>query len=203
MDTDLLPQDEVALSFIAAHDLVIFSQVRQVLEEDRAGCTDRLKRLVANGWIEPAPRLRFQNAAYRITRAGLDRLGGDLPEPLLDMRGYWQGLALGWLWVHARKGNFGSVGSIFSRRAMRAADRSAGASIDPAQVSPALQAKLADTRFALDLGGGRVHYPGLVLVLPDHGRLAMEYLMSAPSRSWRWSTFRFLKLAPFSVPVDN
>lgn len=184
MGVALVAGDEELLKFIAGHDVVISSQVRQLIGEDRAASTARLDRLTEAGVIQRAARLRFQHAAYQITPAGLDRLGSDLPVPVLDVRGYWQGLALAWLWVHARKGHFGPVDGIYSRRMMRAADESAGAAVDPSLVSPGLRAKLSDARFAVDLGGGRVHYPGVVLVLADHGRVALEYLMTAPSRRW-------------------
>ena len=177
------PVDETVLSFVAAHELVLFDQARLVAGEEAAAAAARLDRLIGDGLLALAPRLRFQPAAYRITQAGLDRLGSDLPTPTLDARRYWHQLGLAWLWVTAQCGGFGPVDAVYSRRAMRAADAAASAPSRTELVSPELRAKLADARFAIESGDGRWRYPGLVLVVPQ-GRIALEWLLTEPSGQW-------------------
>jgi hypothetical protein len=180
-DADAL--DALVMECVAAHDFVTLGQLEVAGGEagEEAASRQSVARLLGEGLVRAAPRLRWQRGAYQVTRAGLDRLGSALPEPVMDLRRYWEHQGLGWLWVHARhRAVFGKVDAVYSQREMRAADLTSGRALDDARLSPALRAKLTSAAFAMTTRTG-VHYPGLVLVIPQ-GRVAMEVMLSAPTQ---------------------
>ena len=172
---------ERVLEFIAAHDFVISSQVEMAGEE---GASLRcVARLLGEGLVKVAPRMAWQRGAYQVTRAGLDHLGSAMPEPVMDLRRYWEEVGLAWLWMYARhRDGFGKVDAVYSQRQMRASDLASGRSLDDERLSVALRAKLASAAFGMTTRTG-VRYSGLVLVIPQ-GRVMIDVVLSVPTQRW-------------------
>lgn len=174
------------LVFMAGHPVVLSSQIRTLLDREDGGLFERLDALQGAGLIREAPRMRHQSA-YQITARGLAEIESELPVPRVDLRSYWHDVAVAWLSVAARRGKFGPVDRTYSRREMLGADRQAtdrALAID-AGWSEAVRAKAADALFGLSIRRegsepAALHYPDLVLVLPE-GRVAMEVFWEAPS----------------------
>jgi hypothetical protein len=182
-DADAL--DALILECVAAHDFVILSQIEVAGGEagEEAASRQSVARLSRAGLVRAAPRMRWQRGAYQVTRVGLDRLGSAMPEPVVDLRRYWEHQGLGWLWVHARhRAVFGKVDAVYSEREMRAADLTSGRALDDQRLSAPLRAKLTSAAFGMTTRT-EVHYPGLVLVIPQ-GRVVMEVMLSAPPQRW-------------------
>jgi hypothetical protein len=177
--------DALILECVAAHDFVILGQLEVAGGEagEEAASRESVARLLREGLVRAAPRLRWQRGAFQVTRAGLDRLGSALPEPVMDLRRYWEHQGLGWLWVHARHRDvFGKLDAVYSQREMRAADLTSESVLADARLSAPLRAKLTSAAFGMTTRSG-VRYPGLVLVIPQ-GRVVMEVVLSAPARRW-------------------
>ena len=192
IDLDRLPRDWM-LAFVASSPVVVARQLTNLMRVRDDAPPGLVAELAADGLIEDAPRLRSRGLAYRITAAGLARIGSDLPVPEIDLRRYWQDLGAGWLSVGARRGVFGEeIERVYTHREMRAADSRATAtdgSVVGSGWSAAVRAKAADASFAVwpwpvnGPGTGDAHYPDLTLVLPQ-GRVAMQLVVEAPSRRW-------------------
>jgi len=195
--------DRRILEYAAAHAVVLVSQVQMLLGLQDREAADRLDALIAMGLLRHGSRLRHLSASYQITASGLREISSELPVPRVDLRRYWHEVSLPWLWLAAHRGRFGEVERVYSEREMRAADQSSALAvptIDP-DWSPEIRAKVADAAFGVRLEHGAVepsgplHYPDLVLVLPQgrvafelrltgHGRRPLEAVLAEYARKW-------------------
>ena len=175
------------LDFVAGHPVVLASHVARLLDLDAVSAATLLKGVCARGWLRMAGRFRHQPTALEVTLAGLRELGSELPAPVIDLRRYWRDIAAVALSVGARRGVFGEIDRVYTRREMQAADRqsSAAGPLDGAGLSAAIRAKAQDRLFQLGISSGRAgggddgYWPDLVLVLPE-GRVAFEIHLDAP-----------------------
>lgn len=181
--------DHEILEYVACHPLVLADQVMKLADLDEVEIVERLGVLEARGLIRSGPRLRHQRGTYQTTSAGLAEIGSELPVPRVDLRRYWHDIVVAWLGVAVRRGMFGPVDRVYTEREMRLADERAAAALQPAidpGWSEAVRAKAADVLFRLSLDRGdpdvpAFHYPDLVLVLPEVGRMAMEFFWETPT----------------------
>lgn len=114
---------------------------------------------------------------FRITRAGLESLGSDLPPP--EPSQHWvHDYAVGWLWVAAACERFGRVDRVLTTREMRGLDATA---VQSSSVVP--EGRRLGLALDGDHGGDRLHYPDLLLMF-DWGNVAFE-LVVAPVAAGR------------------
>jgi len=149
---------------------MVASQVARLGGLAQSTTTRRLRRLAELGLLVQEQIFQGQPAAVSITRYGLGAIESRLPEPHVDLRGYRHDVGVGWTWLAARDGAFGSVSEVISEREMRSHDLRAGREAEP---------------YGIAVGGfdshGRParHYPDLLLVRPDGRRVAVELELSA------------------------
>lgn len=90
----LSPLAEKALAFVAEHGIVSTIQVIEYLEIPRGALFHKQGQLVDAGYIEHRPGVACRPGSWRITRAGLERLGLDPDTPVpadlppAPLRGY-------------------------------------------------------------------------------------------------------------------
>lgn len=151
------------VAFVAEHEFVVASQIGKrlaapaevVAEEADAAVGDRLLRAerLADG----------ATATYRVTRAGLDQIGCELPVPVTGQEQVRHELGVVWLWIAAAEGAFGPAREVLSRRRMAWLDRS--------------DAVESDGQFGIrSPAAGRdeaVLYPDVMVVL-EHGRVSIH-----------------------------
>ena len=155
------------LGFLAEHRVALVPQVQQLL-----GCGTRAAQRRLR-WLEEARLVRrervFQGfpTACWITRAGLGAVESRLPAPRIDLKGYRHDVGAAWLWLAARAGAFGALDRAVAERTMRSADRREGAQ--------------AGRSYGVGLGGGRLHYPDLLLETKSGHRVAVELELTGKS----------------------
>ncbi len=169
----LTERDRIALQFAAEHRLVLSSQVAVLLETSVAAARRRLGLLVGAGW------LRFERkftgpGCYLIERRGLAAVDSRLPRPRdLDPATYDHDVGLGWLWLAAHGGWFGTVDRVVSEREMRSHDGR------PEHRSEPVGVRLGGIG---PRGGERRHYPDLLLECRSGHRVAVELELTAKPR---------------------
>jgi hypothetical protein len=121
---------------------------------------------------------------YLIERRGLAAVGSHLPRPRdVDLAAYRHDVGLGWLWLAARRGAFGSVRTIVSERQMRSHD----GRLSPGPGSRDRRPRPSEDRLGVRLpgpgprGGDRRHYPDLLLDLRSGHRVAVELELTPKS----------------------
>ena len=137
------------LTFAASRSLVLLTQMRELLGLEDAAVAAQTTSLVGERLLAVGPRLREQAGCYRITRLGLEASGSRLPEPRIDLRGYWREMVAGWVWLRVRAGKYGSTERVYSRREMRAADENPPDLVveDGVAWSESILAKVSDASF--------------------------------------------------------
>jgi hypothetical protein len=169
----LTDRDRIALEFAAEHRLVLAAQVAVLLQTSVGGARKRLGLLVGSGW------LRFERkftgpGCYLIERRGLAAVGSRLPRPRdLDPAAYDHDVGLGWLWLAARRGWFGTVDRVVSEREMRSHDGRPEHRREPIGV------RLGGVG---PRGGERRHYPDLLLECRTGHRVAVELELTTKPR---------------------
>jgi hypothetical protein len=178
------PRDERLLAFAAEHRLVLAAQVGVLLDVSAPTAAARLRALVRAGYLRRERPLAGPGC-YLIERRGLAAIGSQLPRPRdLDLATYRHDVGLGWLWLAARRGAFGSVRAIVSERQMRSHD---GRLRPPDPRSRDQRAPAPEDRLGVRLpgpgprGGERRHYPDLLLDLSSGHRVAVELELTPKS----------------------
>jgi hypothetical protein len=194
----LTVRDRELLAFVADHRLVLASHVRQLLGISEAAARARLGTLAEAGFLTQRTLFHQQPGCYQVTSPGLAAIGSPLPRPGLDLRCYMHDVGAAWLWLAARHGAFGQVREIISERQLRSRDglpRAGGVGdrdglLRAGGVGDRDGLLLSDARsnenggpgerLGVRLGGyghaGReqLHYPDLLLRIPDGRRTAVE-----------------------------
>jgi hypothetical protein len=166
----LTSRDRQLLEFLAEHRLVLASHVRVLLGSSRTGADARLRALAQAGYLTRVPVLHRQPWCIQITRLGLSAIGSKLPTPRLNLHSYHHDVGVGWLWLAGRSSTFGQMREVVGERRMRSQDGASRNGSDP---------------FGVRLGGfgadgrDRLHYPDLLLIRPDGGRVAVELELSS------------------------
>jgi hypothetical protein len=151
------------LAFIGEHRFVLSAQAQALLGGPAEATVERLRELTDAGYLIEEPVLVGQPVAYRITRLGLDVIGGELRPLPISLTNYWHDVGAAWLWLAARNGAFGPMREVLAERVIRSRD-----------------AKGRDDPFGVRLGGlgrngrERLHYPDLLMVDRGGQRLALE-----------------------------
>lgn len=167
---ELDAHDRKVLTFAAEHRRVLGRQIERLLGQERV--SGRLKRLVDAellGFGEGFPHVQ-------IRAAGLALIGSDLPVPRVSLVGYKHDIGLGWLWLAAHAGLFGSLSRVVSERRMRSHD---GVLDRP------------DQPYGIRLGGvdragnEQLHHPDLLLIDRRGRRLALELELTGKGRERR------------------
>ena len=183
--TRLGARDEALLAFAAQHRLVLAAQAGVLLGVLAPTAAARLRALAQAGYIRHERPLAGPGC-YLIERRGLAAIGSDLPRPRdVDVATYHHDVGLGWLWLAAQRGAFGSVEAIVSERQMRSHDGRLPPSDSRSHDGSAL--RLGD-RLGVRLpgpgprGGERRHYPDLLLDLRSGHRVAVELELTLKPR---------------------
>jgi hypothetical protein len=169
----LTERDLELLAFVAVHRFVLAAHVHSWLGVDRAVAYRRLAGLVGAGLLSYERIFHAQPGCYLITNGGLGVIDSDLPRPSVDLRCYGHDTGIVWCWLAAINERFGAVDRLLSERELRSHDQ---------------RPNRADRRFGIPVdgydrnGNQRVHYPDLVMVRPDGGRVAIELELSVKGR---------------------
>jgi hypothetical protein len=170
--SQITERDREVLGLLAEHRVMVLPQVAAGLGVANSTAATRLRRLHDLRLIGHEAIFREQPAAAWITRRGLNAIGSRLPPPSIDLKGYRHDIGVGWMWLAARRGAFGSVATLVSEREMRSHDLRSDRTAEP---------------YGVALGGldshGRMtrHYPDLLLTTADGARLAFELELTAKS----------------------
>jgi hypothetical protein len=176
-------RDEALLSFAAQHRLVLASHVEVLLRASAGRARARLRALRAGGMLESERFFHGQSPCWWITRKGLGVIGSRLPPPRIDLRSYRHDVGLAWIWLAAERGAFGRLGEVISERTMRSRDGAAArASVGEGQAEEPFGVRLGGVGLA---GRERLHYPDLLLITPDGGRIAVELELTTKERARR------------------
>jgi hypothetical protein len=170
----LTDRDLALLEFVAAQRFVLAAHVREWLGVSEAFAYRRLSRLAGVGLLNYQRIFHAQPGCYLITNGGLAVIDSALPRPSIDLRTYGHDLGVVWLWLGAREGRFGCPDRLLSERLMRSCEQGGdGAAVE---------------RFGVPVEGydrsgrPRIHYPDVLVVAPDGGRVALELELSLKSR---------------------
>jgi hypothetical protein len=168
--------DRRLLRFMAQHRFAGFEQVRSLLGCSPEAARAAVRRLEASGRLRSERPYGGRASFFLITASGLRAVDSRLRPPALALSAVEHDLGLGWLWLAAHGGAFGSVESVIPERVMRSRDATAGPGGQP---------------FGVRLGGlgpggrERLHYPDLLLVTPEGRRVALELELSDKGRARR------------------
>lgn len=166
-------RDRRVLEFAAEHRLILPAQAAMLLGVSPETAARRLRALRDAGLMRSARHL-IGPGCYLIDRRGLGAIGSRLPRPRdVDPATYRHDVGLGWLWLAARRGAFGSLTAVVSERRMRSDDgrrerRSPAHGIRLPGVGPR--------------GGERRHYPDFVLHCASGQRVAVELELTPKAR---------------------
>jgi hypothetical protein len=176
-------RDRALLSFIAQHRLVLTNHIRVLLSISHDAARARLRTLRAGGLLAGERFFHGQPPCWWITGKGLALIGSPLPPPRIDLSSYRHDVGLGWLWLAAEQGAFGPFRELVSERTMR--------SRDGARARELVDQDQLDDPFGVRLGGvgpagrERLHYPDLLLITPDGGRIGFELELATKDRARR------------------
>jgi hypothetical protein len=168
--------DRRLLEFASHHRVIVPGQVAWLLRAGEDAAQMRLRALRQAGLVRDARRAQWAPPGDQITGAGLRAIASPLRAPPRSYPGgYQHDVGLGWLWLEAQTGAFGSLRALHSERHMRSHDRRGDEGTD---------------RFGVRLGGlgpggqQRFHYPDLVLKTRSGHRVALELELTckAPAR---------------------
>lgn len=159
------------LAFASVHEFIVAGQVNVLLQSEERESDAWLGALERAGLIRRSRGGGWVPDVFRITRAGLESLGSDLPPPGPSQQ-WVHDYAVGWLWVAAARERFGRVDRILTAREMRGLDATAGRSSSELPSRRRLGLALDG-----DHGGDRLHYPDLLLVA-DWGNVAFELVVA-------------------------
>jgi hypothetical protein len=114
---------------------------------------------------------------YQITNAGLAVIGSDLPPPHLHPDGWRHDLSAAWVWVAGARGTFGPVDRVLSQREMRAHGAApTTATRDDERIEHPFGVRVASTVTGKPTA---LHYPDVLLITPQHERVAIELVLSS------------------------
>jgi hypothetical protein len=154
------------LEFASVHSVVSRDQVARLLGNTTDAAAKQLSTLSADGLLSRERCAVAEASRFRITPAGADVIGSRLATPGFDPR-VRHALGVGWLWLMATVGSFGSVDRVLTERQMRWVDCREGSEAPAAPLE--------------EFGGGPgAHYPNLML-LTKQGRIAVELVLDAPA----------------------
>jgi hypothetical protein len=159
---------------VAAHRFVLADHVHAWLRADRSVAYRRISGLVDVGLLCHQRIFHAQPGCYLVSNGGLAVIDSELPRPSVDLRTYRHDLGVVWLWLAAREGRLGPVNRLLTEREMRSHDQRQG--------------KTGFERFGVPVEGydrsgrRRVHYPDVLVVASDGGRVALELELSLKSR---------------------
>lgn len=171
-------RDRLILNLAAEHRLILPGHVGALLGVTPSTAGARLRALASGGYLVRRRLLAGQPACFQITRNGLAIIGSALPTPRIDLSTYVHDVGLAWICLAARSGTLGPVREVLSERTLRSRDgaRPPGSALEP------LGVRLG----GMGPGGReRLHYPDLLLITPQEGRIAVELELSAKGRSRR------------------
>lgn len=166
--------DRAVLGPLAKHRILIAPQVAHLLEISEGAAARRLQRLDQAGLIHYRRVFHRAPAAARISSRGLGAIEHAGRAPSENLQEYRHDVGVGWLWLAARGGAFGSVTHIATDREMRAADGAAAAD-------------RCEALYGVGLGmlgsGGRPqrHYPDIMLDASGGHRIAVELELTQKS----------------------
>jgi hypothetical protein len=173
--------DQELLLYVAAHEVLVAEQAAAFLQTTEQDANQRLEELQAERLVSCVTLSSRLPPAYRITREGAQQVDSHLP-PLraLGMARYRHEIGIAWLWATARRGGFGDMRAVLSRREMQAADA--------ASRSGALLGTRGATFGDIPAGGATVDarraYPDLALLQPTGGWASMDVILTLPEPKW-------------------
>lgn len=181
----LTVRDRELLRFIAGHPFVLACHVQELLGVDRAVAYRRLSGLINAGLLAHRRIFHAEPGVFQITPGGLGLIDSSLREPRLDLRSYRHDVGVGWLWLMARAGRFGSAEAVVSERELRGGyERARARRLDPLDPDPVL-GEPAGLTVDLDATAARqqLHHPDILVCRPGGRRVALELELSLKSRA--------------------
>jgi hypothetical protein len=169
----LTGRDLELLEFVAAHRFVLACHAQSWLGCSALVAYRRLHGLLELGLLSYRRVFDSRAGCYQVTTAGLGVIDSELPRPSVDLRTYRHDIGLVWIWLAARNETFGPCAGVLSEREMRAHDQQ---SEDPLARFGIV---LRDWPFA---GRRTVHYPDVLVLVPDGSRIAVELELTLKSR---------------------
>lgn len=170
----LTDRDLELLEFVAAQRFVLAAHTRRWLGASDVVAYRRLSGLVDVGLLSYRRIFHAQPGCYLVTNGGLAVIDSELPRPTIDLRTYRHDLGVVWLWLAAHDGQFGSVEQLLTERQMRSHDQGAGVT--------AIERVGVPVEGYDRSGRPRIHYPDVLVVAPDGGRVALELELSVKGR---------------------
>jgi hypothetical protein len=174
--TQITERDLELLRFAAEHRIVLCAHVQTFLGVSAAAAYGRLRSLTSSAYLAQRNVFYRQPGCFQITRKGLATIGSGYSPPRLDLNCYRHDVGTAWLWLAARGGALGPLREILTERRLRSEDATDDPWREPWGV-----------RLAGHGSGGRerLHYPDLLLVMPDRRRVAVELELTAKGRGRR------------------
>jgi len=186
----LTDRDRELLLFLAEHRMVLSSQVQTLLGASAEAARRRLRALAAQGYVASGPLFSGQPDCCHIRPRGLAVAGSDLPAPRLKLAYYEHDVGLAWIWLAAKRGAFGPLREVVSERRMRSRDgrlaeepfggEASGRQDVRRHEGDSLGVRLGAVGRS---GRDRLHYPDLLLVMPEGKRIAIELELSSKGRA--------------------
>lgn len=172
--TLITERDQVVLAFLAEQRLVVTPQIQALLGVTQRVAQDRLRSLREGGYVEQRRIFDGYPACSRITTQGLAAIGSRLPAPRIDLASYQHDVGLGWLWLAARGGTFGTLRALRSERDLRSHDARGDR-----------DGRALGVGLGLVGPGGReqLHYPDLLIETASGRRVALELELTGKSQS--------------------
>lgn len=166
-------RDLELIEFVAAHRFALACQVKEWMGASEVVAYRRLKGLVEQGLLSYRRVFHARAGCYLATAPGLAVIESPLPRATIDLRTYRHDVGVVWLWLAEANGSFGAERRVLSEREMRSHDQ---------------RREPRDESFAIPLGGytsggnPRVHYPDVLVIERDGGRVAFELELTLKSR---------------------
>jgi hypothetical protein len=172
----LSDSEEHVLRFACVHTVATTVQAQALLSVDKGEAADVLARLARAGLLRAQRFSPEGPGLFKITQAGLARVGGALPGPSASVQ---RDVAVGWLWLAATQGRLGLHGEVVTGRELRAMESDGSVQGDSEAGSSSPELAGCPLGFRVDLPDGlALHYPDLALV-EETGWTVVELLLTA------------------------
>lgn len=166
-------RDREILMQLAGHRVMVVPQLAMAFADlSTRALNARLRRLAGERLITSQRIFEGRPAAISITGRGLQMIESGGPAPKVDLKAYRHDIGVGWLYLAARQGVFGTLTELRLERELRGDDRRADREGPPAGIGVGTLSR-----------GGRPsrHYPDLLLTTASGHQVAVELELTAKS----------------------
>jgi len=166
-------RDREILTALAGHRVMVVPQLAMAFADSSTRALNaRLRRLASERLITSQRIFEGRPAAISITGRGLRSIESGGPAPRVDLKAYRHDVGVGWLYLAARQGVFGTLTDLRLERELRGDDHRADRQGPPAGIGVGTVSR-----------GGRPsrHYPDLLLSTVTGHQVAVELELTAKS----------------------